>query len=69
LNGHPVFRMMTKESFYLYKHHPLHNDMLKYHSLVHWHVAGLSHEATSCSLLFMAHVYMGTQLRDPSDPV
>jgi hypothetical protein len=43
--------------------------MMKYHYFVHWHAAGLSHEATSCSLLFMAHVYMGAQLRSPSDPV
>ncbi|KAI4953212.1 hypothetical protein J4E86_006753 [Alternaria arbusti] len=69
VNGHPIFGMMKKKAFYIYKHHPLLNGMLKYHFLVHWHAAGLSHEATSCSLLFMAHVYMGTQLRSPSDPV
>ena len=67
--GHPVFRMMKNEASYLYRHHPLLNGMMKYHFLVHWHAAGLSHEASSCSLLYMAHVYMGTQLRNPSDPV
>jgi hypothetical protein len=43
--------------------------MMKYHFLVHWHAAGLSHEATTCSMLFMAQVYMGAQLRIPADPV
>jgi hypothetical protein len=69
VSGHPILKMLKSEGFYIYRHHPLLSGMLKYHFLVHWHAAGLSHEATSCSLLFMAHVYMGTQLRSPSDPV
>ncbi|KAL1801524.1 hypothetical protein ACET3X_001866 [Alternaria dauci] len=69
ITGHPIFRMLKKQEFYLYKHSPLLCGMLKYHYLLYWHAAGISHEATSCSILFMAHVYMGTQLRGPSDPV
>jgi hypothetical protein len=43
--------------------------MMKYHFLLQWHAAGLSHEATTCSHLFMAHGYVGTQLKYPNDPV
>jgi hypothetical protein len=67
--GHPMFKFLRSEEFYFYKRHPLLSGMMKYHWFVHWHAAGLSHEATTCSLLFIAHVYMGIQLRNPSDPV
>jgi hypothetical protein len=69
VGGHPISRMLKSKPHYLYEHNTLLCGMMKYHTLVHWHAAGISHEATSCSLLFMAHVYMGTQLRSPSDPV
>lgn len=67
--GHTIFKMLRSEEFYLYKHNSLLSGMLRYHYLVHWHAADLSHEAISRSLLMMAHVYMGTQLRTPPDPV
>ncbi|KAG9185535.1 hypothetical protein G6011_06866 [Alternaria panax] len=68
--GHPVFRMMNKngEKYCFYKHHPLLSGVMEHHFFIHRHAAGHSHNATSCSLFFMAHVYMGTQLRSPSDP-
>ncbi|CAN9083691.1 unnamed protein product [Alternaria alternata] len=69
VGGHPIFRVLKSKPHYLYEHNPLLCGMMKYHTLVHWYAAGISHEATSCSLLFMAHVYMDTQLRSPSDPV
>ena len=42
--------------------------MLKYHFFLHWHAAGISHEATSTSLLMMVHVYVGSQLGCPDSP-
>jgi hypothetical protein len=64
-----MFRLLRGREFYFYKHNPLLNGMMEYHFLLQWHAARLSHEATLCSQLFMAHVYMGTQLRHPDDPV
>ncbi|KAF2645390.1 hypothetical protein P280DRAFT_441828 [Massarina eburnea CBS 473.64] len=67
--GHPVLKKMRSEERYFYRQHPLLNGMMKYHFFLHYHAAGIAHEANSASLLMMAHVYVGGRLRYPDGPV
>lgn len=69
VGGHPTLKLLRSEDFYIYKHNPLLSGMMKYHFVLHWHAAGISHEATSVSLFMMAHVYTGTRLRNPDAAV
>ncbi|KAF2437331.1 hypothetical protein P171DRAFT_400010, partial [Karstenula rhodostoma CBS 690.94] len=69
IGGHPILKLLRNGDFYFYRQHPLLCGMMKYHWFLHWHAAGISHEATSVSLFMMAHIYVGTRLLHPSDPV